>query len=131
MNQTDQKKEPVQTKPVQNASRGATLTQAQQFKLYAKGMVAVKDLIAPSAIEVDFTTLKIGEKYYRTVFIIDYEMASPAMLEPIINFEEPLDVAIYYYPINSAEIVKKLRRKIAEMEASLNIDIDAGKGPDP
>lgn len=107
------------------------IPKGQQFKLYAKGMVSVKDLIAPSAIEVDFTTVKIGEKFHRTVFVIDYEMASPAMLEPIINFEEPLDVAMFYYPINSAEIVRKLRKKIAEMEASLNLDIEAGKVPDP
>ena len=116
---------PAAGSPAQNMSS------AQQFQLYAKGLVSVKDLIAPSAIEVDFTTLKLGEKYYRTVFVIDYEMASPAMLEPIINFEEPLDVAMYYYPINSGDIVKKLRRKIAELEASLNIDVEQGKVPDP
>lgn len=108
-----------------------SLSTEQQFQLYTKGLVAVKDIIAPSAIEVDFSTIKIGERYYRTVFVIDYEMASPAMLEPIINFEEPLDISLYYYPISSADIVKKLRRKIAELEASLNLDIEAGKVPDP
>ena len=34
-----------------------------------KGMVDVKDIIAPSAIEVDFNHVKIGDTFYRTLFV--------------------------------------------------------------
>ena len=34
-----------------------------------KGMVSVQDIIAPPAIEVYFDFLKIGNKYFRTLFI--------------------------------------------------------------
>lgn len=91
--------------------------------------ISVQDKIAPSSLEVDFNDLKINETYVRTLFVIDYKKASPGMLESLINYEEPIDISMYYYPINTVEIVQKIREKIAELEASLNIDLEAGKVP--
>lgn len=51
------------------------------------------------------------------------------MLESLINYEEPIDLSMYYYPISTTEIVDKIRKKIAELEAALNLDLEAGKVP--
>lgn len=95
-----------------------------------QGYISTQDFIAPSAIEVDFNEMRIGNKFIRTIFAIDYKFSSPGMLEQIVNYEEALDVSMFYYPINSGEIVKKLRQKISEFEASLNLDLDKGRVPD-
>ena len=34
------------------------------------GTVTVRDIIAPSAIEVDFDFIKIGNVYFRTLFVV-------------------------------------------------------------
>lgn len=91
--------------------------------------ISVQDKIAPSSIEVDFNDIKINDTYIRTIFVIDYKKSSPGMLESLINYEQPIDISMYYYPIDTSEIIDKIRRKIAELEAALNIDLESGKVP--
>lgn len=99
-------------------------------ELLGSGLIGAQDFIAPSGMEVDFNSVRINDKYYRTIFAINYQEASPGMLESIVNYEEALDISLYYYPINSADIVAKLRNKISEFEAALNIDLEKGRIPD-
>ncbi|MEI6887353.1 MAG: DUF87 domain-containing protein [bacterium] len=102
------------------------------IRKFSEGLVEIKDVIAPAAIEVDFNHLLIGTKYFRTLFATSYpKFVGANWLSPLINFEYPLDISTFYYPIDSALILQKLRRKIGEMEATLNIDLEAGKVIDP
>ncbi len=101
-------------------------------KSLAAGMVTVQDIIAPAAIEVDFDYLKIGEKFYRTLFVAGYpRFVSANWLAPLINFNSSLDVSIFIYPVESKEILSDMKRKIAEMEATIESDIKRGKVIDP
>ena len=96
--------------------------------LYEEG-VSSTDKIAPSSLEVDFNDIKINDTYVRTIFVVDYKKAYPGMLESLINYEEPIDISMYYYPINTVEIIDKIRKKIAELEAALNIELESGRVP--
>ncbi len=97
-----------------------------------KGMVSVKDIIAPGAIEVDFDYLKIGNKYFRTLFVAGYpRFVSANWLAPLINFDHSLDIAMYIYPVEGKGVLDDLRRKIAEMEAEIQIAIERGRLIDP
>lgn len=101
-------------------------------EMLKKGMVSVKDLVAPSFIEVDFNHLRIDDKYYRTLFVVGYpRYVSPNWLAPIISFDHPLYLSLFVYPTESGKILKDLRRKIAEMEATIETDMKAGKVVDP
>lgn len=91
--------------------------------------VSVQDKIAPASLEVDFNDLKINETYVRTICVTDYKKAYPGIFESLINYEEPIDIAMYYYPIDTAEIVEKIRRKIADLEAQLNLELESGRVP--
>lgn len=105
---------------------------AQPAEILAKGMLNVKDIIAPSAIEVDFNHLKMGNIYYRTLFISGYpRFVGANWLAPIINFDHTLDVSMFYYPVKSRGILDDLRRKITEMEATTRSDQERGKIADP
>lgn len=96
------------------------------------GIVSIKDIIAPSYIEVDFNHIKIDEKYYRSLFISGYpRYVSPNWLAPLISFDHPMYISMFVYPTESGKILKDLRRKIAEMEATIETDIKAGKVVDP
>ncbi len=96
------------------------------------GMLDVKDIIAPSALEVDFNYIKIGEKYFRTLFISGYpRFVGANWLAPVINFEHSLEISMFYYPVEARGVLYDLRRKIAEMEATLNADMERGRVVDP
>lgn len=96
------------------------------------GMVGVKDIIAPSAIEVDFDFIKIGNMFYRTLFVSGYpRFVGANWLSPIINFDYSLDISFYYYPIEAKGVLSDLRRKIAEMEATIQADVERGRVVNP
>jgi len=95
-------------------------------------MVSVQDIIAPPAIEVDFDYLKIGNKFFRTLFIAGYpRFVSANWLSPLINFDHSLEVAMYIYPVEGKGVLDNLRRKIAEMEAEIQTDVERGRLIDP
>lgn len=98
----------------------------------AQGIVSVKDIIAPSAIEVDFDYIKIGSTYWRTLFVVGYPRYVQAnWLSPLINFEHTLEIALYQYPVEARGVLDDLRRKITEMEATMSSDIQHGHVLDP
>ena len=101
-------------------------------QVLAEGMLNVRDIIAPSAIEVDFTFLRIGNVYFRTIFVSGYpRFVGANWLSPIINFEHTLDVSMFYYPVKSKVILDDLRRKITELEATTMTNVEKGKIVDP
>lgn len=101
-------------------------------QVLAAGAVSTKDIVAPSYIEVDFNHLKIDEKYYRTLYVVGYpRYVSPNWLYSLITFDHPLYISMYIYPTESKNILEDLKRKIAEMEATIEGDIKAGKVVDP
>jgi conjugal transfer ATP-binding protein TraC len=99
---------------------------------FADGILDIKDVIAPPAIEVDFNHLLIGTKYFRTLFSSGYpKFVGANWLSPLINFEFPVDISTFYYPVDSRLVMQRLKRKIGEMEATINLDLEAGKVVDP
>ena len=90
----------------------------EQLKEFSRGLVTSQDIIAPEAIDVDFTYQKINSTYTRTLFIAGYPRSVPAnWLSPLINFPHQINVSMFIYPMDSSEILDNLKRKITEMEA--------------
>jgi type IV secretory pathway VirB4 component len=101
-------------------------------KPFVEGLVSVKDIIAPSALEVDFDHVRIDGKYYRTCFVAGYpRFVGLNWLSGLINFDASQRVSMYIYPTDGKEILDDLRRKIAEMEAEISTDIQRGKVVNP
>jgi len=96
----------------------------------ARGITSIKDIIAPSAIEVDFNHLKINNTYFQTLFVAGYpRFVSPNWLAPLINFDHSLNISTFIYPVEGKGILDDLKRKIAEMSAEIQTDIQRGKTP--
>ncbi|HQI13311.1 MAG TPA: ATP-binding protein [Candidatus Woesebacteria bacterium] len=101
-------------------------------KEFVEGLVSIKDLIAPSAVEVDFNHIRIDNKYYRTCFVAGYpRFVGLNWLSPLINFDASMRVSMFIYPTDGKEILDDLRRKIAEMEAEISTDIQRGRVVNP
>ncbi|MCB9801848.1 MAG: ATP-binding protein [Pseudomonadales bacterium] len=100
----------------------------EQLKEFSKGLVTIQDIIAPEAIEVDFTYQKINSTYTRTLFVAGYPRSVPAnWLSPLINYPHQMSVSMFIFPANSGEILDNLKRTITEMEAEIQSDLRAGK----
>ncbi|MBI3559731.1 ATP-binding protein [Candidatus Gottesmanbacteria bacterium] len=92
----------------------------------------VRDIIAPPSIEVDFNFVKVGDQYSRTLFVVGYpRFVSANWLEPLISFNHTLDVAMYVYPTKSEEVLENLKRKVGEMEATIQSDMKRGRVIEP
>ncbi|PIZ00258.1 hypothetical protein COY62_03535, partial [bacterium (Candidatus Howlettbacteria) CG_4_10_14_0_8_um_filter_40_9] len=73
-------------------------TRDQAASTLGRGMVDVKDIIAPPAIQVEFDYIRVGELFYRTLFVSGYpRFVGANWLAPVINFDHTLDLAFFYY----------------------------------
>jgi len=124
------KKKTTARQPINPAVAGQK--NGQGGAAFAKGLVSLRDVLAPSVVEVDFDYLKINESFYRTLFVVGYpRFVSPNWLAPLISFDHSLFISMFIYPEKSKAILDDLRRKIAEMEATIQSDIKRGKVVDP
>src|SRR5260221_7108257 len=90
--------------------------------------LTVKDIIAPPVIEVDFDHIKIGEHFFRTLFVAGYpRFVSANWLEPLISFNHTLEIGMFIYPTRSEEVLENLKRKVGEMEATIQSDMKRGR----
>lgn len=120
------------TKKVEKTTGGATEGEKTPPEILAEGMMNVRDIIAPSAIEVDFNDVRIGDMYYRTFFVSGYpRFVGANWLSPVINFDHTLLTSMFYYPVKSKVILDDLRRKITELEATTMTNREKGKINDP
>ena len=120
-NPTKQEPEKIIKNPVQDKR----LLEAE--KVYRRGKVSIKDLIAPAAFKVESSFVRIGDKFVSTLYIVTYpRYISIGWFAPVINYSIPLDVAMYYYPLPSEKILKKLRNKVGSLEAQLHADAEKG-----
>lgn len=122
--------------PGKPASPPAVSTIPSQFQnvaeTIAKGSVSIKDLVAPSYVEVDFNNIKVDNMYYRTLFVTGYpRYVAPNWLYSLITYDHPLFISMFVYPTESKTVLDQLKRKIAEMQVTIESDIKAGKVVDP
>ena len=128
------KKEKLTEKPASPDLGSAELqkTVSGEKRSFADGLVSVKDIIAPSSLEVDFNHVQIDNKYYRTLFVVGYpRFVGMNWLSYLINFDVALSLSMYIYPTDGKAILDDLRRKITEMEAELSTDIQRGRLVNP
>jgi len=101
-------------------------------EIFDRQPMVVSDIIAPSVIEDGQNFLKVGDILCRTYFVFSYpRYLSSAWLSPIINLNVPLDIAFYFHPVDSEGILKKLRKKITEVQAEISEREEKGLIRDP
>lgn len=105
---------------------------AQESKPSAEMEFNLPDAIAPGEVEIDFSYLRINDHYYRSFFVSGYpRYVEPNWLEPLISFDHSLNISMFIYPSTSKNILDDLKRKIAEMEATIQTDMERGRALDP
>lgn len=101
-------------------------------KLYEAGLASVKDLIAPSSMKVDYDKMVINDVYVRTYVVFAYpRYLDTNWLSPVINLEATMDISMFIYPIQSADILRSLQSKVGQMESAIRIQQERGQARDP
>src|SRR6185369_13209377 len=97
-----------------------------------KSLNTLRDLIAPSAFRVNQNSVEVSGKLTRTFFVLSYpRFISVDWLAPIISLDVPMDMSMFIYPMDTAEIMKKMRSKVGQLESSMRINEEKGNVRDP
>ncbi|MFB0964525.1 MAG: hypothetical protein QMC36_02340 [Patescibacteria group bacterium] len=101
-------------------------------KEYREALAFVKDAIAPSMMRVDATKIQIGDVFVRSFFTYAYpDFLEGNWLSPLINWDVKFDMSMFVYPIESAFIMKYLRKRLTELHSERSINADKGLINDP
>lgn len=115
-----------------NLSPETTREFIEEEKAYRRGIVSIKDLIAPASFKVMPNHLIMSGRYIRTIFVINYpRYISVGWFAPIINLNSTFDVSMFFYPVKSAVILKQLKKKVGALEAQIISDAEKGAARDP
>ncbi len=121
-----------QPNAVDIAAQQRALEQAEVEQAFLKGVTTLRDLIAPSSLEINSSYFRLGTKYGRTLYIYGYpRQIYTGWLSSLINIDEVLDVSMYIYPVESQVVLNNLRKKVTQLEASMSINTEKGKVRDP
>lgn len=97
-----------------------------------KGGIKFADILAPSALELNSQYLQLGSKFLKTVFVISYpRYLNTGWFSPIVNLDKIFDVSIFIHPIDTATILKNLRRKLTEVQSQISGEEAKGKVRNP
>lgn len=101
-------------------------------EIYRTGELALKDVLSPSALEVNPSFVRLGSKIARTIFVFSYpRFLHTNWFSPIINMDKIFDVAMYVHPIDTAGMLRTLRRKVAQVQSQISIREQKGLVRDP
>lgn len=106
--------------------------QAEVEQAFLKGISTLRDLIAPSSLEIHSAYFRLGTKYGKTLYVYGYpRQIYTGWLSPLINIDEVLDISMYIYPVESQIVLNNLRKKVTQLEATASLNSEKGITRDP
>ena len=118
--------------PIDIAAQQREREQAEVEEAFIKGMTTLRDLIAPSSLEIHSTYFRIGTKYGRTLYIYGYPRELyTGWLSGLINIDQVLDISMFIYPVETEIVLNILRKKVTQLEADMALNSEKGKVRDP
>lgn len=101
-------------------------------EIYDANVLELKDIIAPSALQVSPKELNLGEKIIRSFFVISYpRFLGESWFAPIINLDRIFDISIFIHPIETSKVLKQFQKKVAEVQSQIHTREEKGLVRDP
>jgi conjugal transfer ATP-binding protein TraC len=101
-------------------------------EIYARGVLELQDILAPSALQITPKQLNIGDKIARTFFVISYpRFLTTGWFAPIINLDKMFDAAMHIHPVDTTLVLRQFQKRVAEVESQIQIREDKGLVRDP
>jgi type IV secretory pathway VirB4 component len=100
--------------------------------IYESAKLDFSDIIAPSALQITPREMNLGDKLVRTFYVISYpRYLAGSWFSPIINLDKVFDISIFVHPIDTAEILRKFQKRVAEVESQIMSRQEKGLVRDP
>jgi len=101
-------------------------------QVYEAGVMELQDIIAPSALEINSSNVKIGEKVARTLFVVAYpRFLASNWFSPIINLDKVFNISIFVHPVETSVVLRQLQKKVAEVQSQIHMREEKGLVRDP
>ena len=125
-------KNQVPQDPLAVAEAQRVREQQEVSTAFEKGITALRDFIAPSSLEFSGTHFQLGTRFARTYYVFGYPRSlSTGWMSSLVNLDEVIDLSMIIYPVESQLVLENLRKKVAQLEAGIQIDSEKGKVRDP
>ncbi len=109
--------------PDRKLTKAEALELKETEKEYKEALAYVKDMIAPSMMRIDATKLQIGDTFVRTIFTYAYpDVLEWNWLSPLINWDVKFDVSMFVYPVDSARVMRFLRKRLTQLRSQYAIN---------
>lgn len=101
-------------------------------EIYQTGAQTLRDIIAPAALEVNPSYLRLGEKFCRTLFVFSYpRYLTTNWFSPIINLDKVFDISLFIHPVDTAIILRNLQKQVARVQSQISLREEKGFVRDP
>ena len=101
-------------------------------EIYRTGELSLRDIISPSALEVNPSFLRLGEKLARTLFAFSYpRYLHTNWFTPIINMDMVYDISMFIHPVDTSIILNQLQKKVAQVQSQISSREEKGLVRDP
>src|SRR3989344_5252981 len=92
----------------------------------------IDEILAPSAVNVSSNYIQVGDRFSRTIFISNYpRFLNSGWFSNVINLDQELNIAFHIHPEDTAAILKKLRDRLARLQAQAIEEQEKGRVRDP
>lgn len=99
---------------------------------FQRGITTLRDVIAPPSFEFKSNYFQLGTKYGRTLYVYGYpRQIYTGWLSSIINTDEIVDISMFIYPVESQVVLNNLRKRVTQLEATMQVNAEQGKIRDP
>ncbi len=103
-----------------SAVEGKGVTSFMPQEMFERSSIGLRDVIAPAAIKVAPKHIELGGKYARTLAIVSYpRFLNEGWFTPIINISREFDIAIHIHPIETKNVLRDFRKKVAQVESQI------------
>ena len=88
--------------------------------MFSPTAIGLRDVIAPSAIQITAQHVSLGGKFARSFAVVSYpRFLNEGWFSPVINLSKEFDIAIFVHPMDSKDVLRKFRRKVAQVEGQI------------
>ncbi len=92
----------------------------------------LRDILAPAALEIAPSFLRLNKKLARTFFVLNYpRFLSTNWFSDVINLDKTMDISFFIYPIDTGTALKNLRKKVAQVASEISMREEKGMVRDP
>ena len=100
--------------------------------MFSPATIGLRDVIAPSAIQITSRHISLGSKFARSFAVVSYpRFLNEGWFSPVINLSKEFDIAIFVHPMDSKDVLRKFRRKVAQVESQIIERENKGMVRDP